>query len=121
MAAHDILSLLLTSLSGIWPADNTIGTEPLGDCWRHDAVRGPGLTDGWMPFHKLSQWLTYSLLEPFEWAGVQVDGPRRADRPARIPQRRPAARHRRAAPARPGLGRSAPGRWATSWSSNGAR
>jgi hypothetical protein len=44
----------------------------LGDCWRHSAVRGPGLTDGWMPFHKLSQWLTYSLIEPFEWAGVKV-------------------------------------------------
>jgi hypothetical protein len=27
-----------------------------------------------MPFHKLSQWLTYSLLEPFAWAGVRVDG-----------------------------------------------
>ena len=27
-----------------------------------------------MPFHKLSQWLTYSLLEPFEWAGVVVTG-----------------------------------------------
>ena len=27
-----------------------------------------------MPFHKLSQWLSYSLLEPFEWAGVQVGG-----------------------------------------------
>jgi hypothetical protein len=25
-----------------------------------------------VPFHKLSQWLTYSLLEPFEWAGVRV-------------------------------------------------
>ena len=35
-------------------------------------MRGPGLTNGWMPFHKLSQWLTYSLLEPFEWAGVKV-------------------------------------------------
>ncbi len=47
---------------------------PLGDCWRHSAVRGEGLTDGWMPFHKLSQWMTYSLLEPFEWSGVQVRG-----------------------------------------------
>lgn len=27
-----------------------------------------------MPFHKLSQWLTYSLLEPFGWAGVTVEG-----------------------------------------------
>ena len=37
-------------------------------------MRGEGLTDGWVPFHKLSQWLTYSLLEPFEWAGVKVRG-----------------------------------------------
>ena len=73
VAAHDILSLLLTSLSGIWPADNAIGDQPLGDCWRHSAVPGPGLTQGWMPFHKLSQWLTYSLLEPFQWGGVRVD------------------------------------------------
>jgi uncharacterized protein DUF1688 len=27
-----------------------------------------------VPFHKLSQWLTYSLLEPFQWAGVYVQG-----------------------------------------------
>jgi hypothetical protein len=74
VAAHDILVALLTSLSRIWPVDNAIGAVPLGDCWRHPAVTGPGLTDGWMPLHKLSQWLTYSLLEPFEWAGVQVTG-----------------------------------------------
>ena len=72
--AHDILSYLLASLSGIWPAANTIGGIPLGDCWPHRAVSGPGLTDSWMPLHKLSQWLTYSLLEPFEWAGVAVTG-----------------------------------------------
>ena len=74
VAAHDILSQLLTSLSGIWPTGNAIGAEPLGDVWRHDAVAGPGLTRGWMPFHKLSQWLSYSLLEPFQWAGVRVVG-----------------------------------------------
>lgn len=87
ITAHEILSLLLDSLSSIWPSSNAIdsiaadasdviGTgDPrfaLGDCWRHSAVQGPGLTNGWMPFHKLSQWLTYSLLEPFEWAGVKV-------------------------------------------------
>jgi hypothetical protein len=72
--AHDILSQILMSCSGIWPADNAVGPLPLGDCWRHEAVRGEGLTDGWVPFHKLSQWLTYSLLEPFAWSGVQVRG-----------------------------------------------
>lgn len=71
--AHDILSQLLDSLSAIWPADNVIGDQPLGDCWQHPAVPGPGLTQGWMPFHKLSQWLTYSLLEPFQWSGIRVD------------------------------------------------
>jgi hypothetical protein len=90
VTAHQILSLLLETLSRIWPSANAVDSiavdgsdsaggigsgDPalaLGDCWRHSAVRGPGLTNGWMPFHKLSQWLTYSLLEPFEWAGVKV-------------------------------------------------
>jgi hypothetical protein len=72
--AHDILSTLLSTLSGIWLVDNGIDGEPLGDCWRHDAVPGDGPTRGWMPFHKLSQWLTYSLLEPFQWADVRVHG-----------------------------------------------
>jgi hypothetical protein len=74
VAAQDILSQILTSLSRIWLSDNAIDGRPLGDCWRHAAVHGPGLTQGWMPFHKLSQWLTYSLLEPFAWAGVPVAG-----------------------------------------------
>jgi hypothetical protein len=72
--AHAILTSILTSMSDIWLADNAIGRTPVGDCWRHDAVPGAGLTAGWVPFHKLSQWLTYSLLEPFEWAGVAVGG-----------------------------------------------
>ncbi len=74
IAAHDILSLLLATWSGVWPASNHIGPLSLGDCWQHGAARGAGASDGWMPFHKLSQWLTYSLLEPFEWAGIKVTG-----------------------------------------------
>jgi hypothetical protein len=79
VAAHAILSALLTTLSPIWPAQNAIKTEAhgsiaLGDCWPLAAVPGVGASAGWMPFHKLSQWLTYSLLEPLEWAGVAVTG-----------------------------------------------
>lgn len=74
VAAHDILSQVLLTCSGIWPASNAIAGVPLGDCWRHSAVRGEGLSDGWVPFHKLSQWLTYSLLEPFAWNGVTLHG-----------------------------------------------
>ncbi len=70
-----IFSRVLGAYSHVWLAPNKLADgTPLGDCWHHSAVRGEGLSDGWMPFHKLSQWLTYSLLEPFEWAGVTVTG-----------------------------------------------
>jgi hypothetical protein len=72
VTAHDILSQLLETLSGIWPMGSRLGGVPLGDCWQHSAARAEGPSDGWVPFHKLSQWLTYSLLEPFQWAGVNV-------------------------------------------------
>lgn len=74
--AHDVLSVLLMGLSPIWPAQNAIEGVALGDCWPLAAARSDagGLSDGWMPFHKLSQWLTYSLIEPFEWAGIKVQG-----------------------------------------------
>jgi hypothetical protein len=72
--AHDLLGRLLDTLSPIWPAGQRLGGLPLGDCWPLPAARGPGASDGWMPFHKLSQWLAYSLLEPFAWAGVGVEG-----------------------------------------------
>ncbi|TFZ08146.1 URC4/urg3 family protein [Ramlibacter humi] len=83
--AHDILSQLLVSMSGIWPMGNSIGGVPLGDVWRHSAVRGEGPSDGWVPFHKLSQWLTYSLLEPLHWAGVKLLG---IDRLTALPEYR---------------------------------
>jgi hypothetical protein len=72
--AHDLLSQLLVSMSAIWPMGNAIGGVPLGDVWRHSAVRGEGPSDGWVPFHKLSQWLAYSLLEPLHWTGVKLRG-----------------------------------------------
>jgi hypothetical protein len=74
VAAHNILVQLLNGLSDIWPARHSLGGQALGDCWPHAAMQGEGLSAGWVPFHKLSQWLTYSLLEPFEWAGVTVTG-----------------------------------------------
>ncbi|MBD8506700.1 URC4/urg3 family protein [Hoyosella sp. G463] len=73
-SAHDVLDRVLDGLSGIWLSGNTIGDVPLGDCWRHEAIAGAGLTRGWMPLHKLSQWLAYSLIEPLEQAGVAVTG-----------------------------------------------
>jgi hypothetical protein len=51
-----------------------VGGVNLGDVWRHSQISGPGLTAGLVPFHKLSQWLTYSLIEPMLAAGITVTG-----------------------------------------------
>jgi hypothetical protein len=72
VGAPRVLGLLLDSFSGIWPSGQSLNGTPLGDVWPHPAAGGDGLDAGWVPFHKLSQWLAYSLLEPFQWAGVQV-------------------------------------------------
>ena len=74
--AASILALVLEGLGPIWPTGQRLGGEPLGDCWRHPLASDPDDTSidaHRVPFHKLSQWLTYSLLEPFEWAGVAID------------------------------------------------
>jgi len=77
LAAPRVLQALLDHLSPIWLTGSELQGMPLGDCWPHPLAGGTGLTAGWVPFHKLSQWLTYSLLEPFEWAGTtltDIDG-----------------------------------------------
>jgi Protein of unknown function (DUF1688) len=77
LAAPRVLQALLDHLSPIWLTGSELQGMPLGDCWPHPLAGGTGLTAGWVPFHKLSQWLTYSLLEPFEWAGItltDIDG-----------------------------------------------
>ncbi|WP_194711344.1 URC4/urg3 family protein [Noviherbaspirillum soli] len=67
--AGAVLKLLLDVLGPVWPGRLTQDGVNLGDCWRH-----PGTDDGLAPFHKLTQWLTYSLLEPLEEAGLVVTG-----------------------------------------------
>ncbi len=66
LPAPIILEVLLHALGPIWPGRLNLGGMPLGDCWRHPAV------DGFVPLHKLSQWMSYSLIEPLNAAGVEV-------------------------------------------------
>jgi hypothetical protein len=72
LPAPVILEVLLEALGPIWPGRLSLGGVPLGDCWRHPAIKRDDPTDGYMPIHKLSQWLAYSLIEPLEVAGTQV-------------------------------------------------
>jgi Protein of unknown function (DUF1688) len=83
VAAADVLGEVLRCFSPIWPSGSRVQGLPAGDVWQHRwagaAVAGgeqttDRTTEGWVPFHKLSQWMTYSLVEPLQWAGVQVTG-----------------------------------------------
>ena len=72
IAAPTILKELLRLLGPVWPARLELAGVPLGDCWRHPALTAPDATAGFMPLHKLSQWLAYSLIEPLQAAGIVV-------------------------------------------------
>jgi hypothetical protein len=72
LPAAAILGLLLEALGPIWENRLVLGGVPLGDVWRHPAIRRDDATDGLVPIHKLSQWLAYSLIEPLQAAGIEV-------------------------------------------------
>ncbi|MFK8252383.1 URC4/urg3 family protein [Ancylobacter terrae] len=74
LPAGSILAALLDGLAPIWPAGLVVDGVALGDAGRHPAIVTGDRSGGIVPFHKLSQWLTYSLLEPFEAAGLEVAG-----------------------------------------------
>ncbi|MBP8007237.1 MAG: DUF1688 family protein, partial [Burkholderiales bacterium] len=72
VAAAEILAILLERTSAIWPNGLVLEGVALGDAWPHPRAGGSGVSAGYVPFHKLSQWLAYSLFEPFERAGHRV-------------------------------------------------
>jgi hypothetical protein len=67
LPASAVLDAVLDGLGGIWPGREVCAGRNLGDVWTHPAV-------GRVPFHKLSQWLTYSLCEPLEESGIRITG-----------------------------------------------
>jgi hypothetical protein len=72
LPAPVILEVLLEALGPIWSGRLSLGGVPLGDCWRHPSLKRDDASDGLVPLHKLSQWLSYSLVEPLQEAGVEV-------------------------------------------------
>ncbi len=67
--ARDILINVLDGLGSIWPGRSEIAGLNLGDAWPHAGISA---SDGLVPFHKLSQWLSYSLIEPLQEAGIEI-------------------------------------------------
>ncbi len=74
LPAREILGAVLDGLGPIWPGRLTLDGVNLGDVWHHPLAAQGEPAPGLVPFHKLSQWLTYSLIEVFEDAGMEVAG-----------------------------------------------
>jgi len=74
LAAETVFSTVLEGLGEIWTGIQIAGIN-LGDVWHHSAIANTqNLSSGLVPFHKLSQWLTYSLLEPLQELGLEITG-----------------------------------------------
>jgi hypothetical protein len=70
ISATQILRTIQQGLGSIWPGRATINMVNLGDVWPYlpmgDSIQSL------IPFHKLSQWLAYSLFEPLTEAGFTI-------------------------------------------------
>ncbi|MCO4753743.1 MAG: URC4/urg3 family protein [Bacteriovoracaceae bacterium] len=70
--AKDLLKELLILFGEIWPSRLSLDGKCLGDVWSHPKLKTSIPNQELVPFHKLSQWLTYSLIEPMQEAGIEV-------------------------------------------------
>ncbi|MDE0234638.1 MAG: DUF1688 family protein [bacterium] len=65
LSAVALLGMLLEQLSPLWPDSMMRDGEYLGDVWLYPPL-------GLVPFHKLTQWLAFSLIEPLHTGGITV-------------------------------------------------
>jgi len=80
LSVTTIFAAVLEGFAPVWPKRIEIGSIGLGgiglgDVGQHSAIRTDDQTNGLVPFHKLSQWLTYSLIEPLQMADLTITDP----------------------------------------------
>ncbi len=63
---------LLALLAPIWPA--RAGGHDLGDVFPYPGIAGAPGSQDLVPFHKLTQWMCYSLAEAWRRTGIAVHG-----------------------------------------------
>ncbi len=72
VTAEHLLAVVLDHLNPIWPRGRIEDGVALGDVGYHPLASSAEEFPGLVPFHKLSQWLTYSLIEPLVRGGIEV-------------------------------------------------
>lgn len=72
--AEQIMQSLHRLLLPIWPSRLERKGLNLGDSWEHAEAGGLNETLGIVSFHKLTQWLAYSLIDCLEQFGYRIDG-----------------------------------------------
>ncbi len=70
----EIFRQLLDRLSSMWPGRPVIDGSALGDVWYFTGAGAGSPAPDYVPFHKLTQWLTYSLAEPLVATGIKING-----------------------------------------------
>ncbi len=71
LAAGEVLRGVLLQFNDIWPSRVSFEGQNLGDVWVYKTLSNNPF-EQLVPFHKLSQWLSYSLMEPLMEFGTQV-------------------------------------------------
>jgi hypothetical protein len=72
LPARAILIAVLRHLGAAWPSARRVGEVAIADIGELPILEQAGIPDRFVPFHKLSQWLTYSLIEPLQQSGILV-------------------------------------------------
>ena len=72
LLATDILDVILRKLGPIWPGRMNLDGVNLGDVWPHSLLGSKTDTVSYVPFHKLSQWMSYSMMEPLIEGGIKI-------------------------------------------------
>jgi hypothetical protein len=70
--AEQVLKIVLLYFGAIWPSRLSLNHIPLGDTWSHPHLGTEGSFESLVPFHKLSQWLSYSLLDACQMGGLKI-------------------------------------------------
>lgn len=72
--ATQLLKAILVAFGDIWPGRISYEGKNLGDVWHYPDFGEASDPKALIPFHKLSQWLSYSLFPAFRLFGFEILG-----------------------------------------------